>query len=78
MTEQELKDHFNITECTHPEHIFRIGKCIVQFQMTSDCWAYLNRNDHEERHKFCITKVTTLSGISYYRIIIFKMMILIG
>lgn len=78
MTEQELKDHFNITQCTNPEHTFWIGKKFVLIQIANDYWLYLNRKNQEEKQHLCFTKITDVDGFSYYRIIIFKLMILIG
>ena len=78
MTDEELKKHFGITKCTNPERMFKKGKKTIQVQMANDHWSYLNRSGHEERQYFCFTKVTNVNGLSYYRIIFFKLMILIG
>ena len=78
MTDEELKKHFGITECTNPEHVFKIRNTILHVQMANDHWSYLNRNGHEEKHRICFTKVTRVDGLSYYRIIFFKLMIFIG
>ena len=78
MTDDELKKHFGITECTNPERFFTIGKKTIQVQIANDYWSYLDRRGYEEKQYFCCTKVTNIDALSFYRIIFFKLMILIG
>ena len=72
----ELKHSFDIKPCTNQAHDIDFGKLHLRWQVANDYWSTLTHTGYAHDEWFSISRTRSASGISWNRIIIWKLCIM--
>lgn len=78
MNKDELRDHFNLKQCTNPIHNFTIGKIIGEWIWADDCWSQIVDNDKLQTLWFAIHTTERVDGLKIISFTAWRLKIMMG